>query len=109
MHIHIRTASTWYYCGDGQTIPSPWVQNGTAAMNWTTGYFDIGNIQANQNYDPLAVYARLYNWLDELIGEGSFFSGAYTANTQITGTQYLGMASIPSYGYKVVVYIEESY
>lgn len=105
--VKIKAASTWYYDQTGtQTIPSPWVQNGAAGMNWTSGYFDIGSILANQNYTGLRVYATLFNWLNKTIGSGNLFNGNYTANQSITGSVYLGMAPIANYGYRVVVYFE---
>ncbi len=112
INLKVKQASTWYYDGDGQTIPSPWVQNGSAGMNFTTGYFDIGMIACKQN-KQIKIYARLFNWLDEVIGTGyivgsesSYYS--YSAMEDITGNAYLGMVNIPSYGYRVVVYFEES-
>jgi hypothetical protein len=103
VNIKVKAASEWHYSGDGQTIPSPWTQNGSAGMNWTTGYFDIGMIATNNNYGNLRIIATLYDWLDNVIGSGYIHNGAYTALDDITGSVYLGMASIPAYGYKVII------
>jgi hypothetical protein len=106
VHILIKAASEWHYDGDAQSIPSPWVQNSSAGMNWNTGYFDIGMIVANQGWTNVRVYARLFDWNYNLIGEGEIFDDVYYPLDDITGSAYLGMASIPAYGYHVHVYFE---
>lgn len=104
VNIKVKAASEWHYSGDGQTIPSPWVQNGSAGMNWNTGYFDIGSIATNNNYgSSFRIVATLYDWSNDVIGSDEIYSGAYTALDDITGSVYLGMATIPAYGYSVVV------
>jgi hypothetical protein len=106
--IKIKTLSTWYYGATGtQTLPSPWTQASSAGMNWTTGYFDIGSIEANATYNNFRVYVTMYNWLNEVVGTADLFNGNYTPYYDITGSVYLGMTNIPNYGYRVVVQFEE--
>lgn len=105
--VKIKAASSWYYDQSGnQTIPLPWVQNGSAGMNWTSGYFNIGSIESGTSVTVLRVYVSLFDWTDTLIGTADLFNGNYTAYYDITGSVYLGLAPIANYGYRVVVYFE---
>lgn len=106
VNIKVKDLSEWHYDGDGTTIPSPWVQNGSAGMNYTTGYFDIGSIARNNNYTNLKIYARLFDWTWSYINEGVIYNTSYTALDDVTGSAYVGMSSIPAYGYHIVVYFE---
>jgi hypothetical protein len=102
--VKIKQFSEWHYDGDAQTIPSPWVQNGTAGLNLTTGYFDIGMIARNNNYTNLKITAKLFDWEYTLIGEDDIYDAAYTALDDITGSVYLGLDPIVAYGYHAIVY-----
>lgn len=90
---------------------SPWsITSGQSlTMNWSTGYATIPSYMSSTNsYTEINITIQLTDWTGAVIGEDTIFSGAYTAGQQISGTWYLGMINIPSYGYKVTVYIEES-
>ncbi len=108
INLKVKVAIEWHYDETGtQTIPSPWTQNGTAGMNWTTGYFDIGMIATNNNYTNLKIYARLFNWEYTQVGSDAvIYNTSYTALDDITGSASVGMTDIPAYGYHVIVYFE---
>jgi len=107
VHIKVKTATVLYY-----SLPSPWVQEGSEGMNWTTGYFDIGMIACNQN-KTIKIFAQLFDWTSTEIGIGYIVGDAdnyysYSAMEDLTGSVYLGMTNIPAYGYSVSVSFEES-
>lgn len=107
--VKILSASFWYYDTTGTTtIPSPWIQNGSAGMNWSTGYMSIGSIYANTSYSQIKIYANLFNSNNQLVGSGTWLDGSYSAYQSVSGSVYMGMTNIPTNGYRVTVYFEES-
>jgi hypothetical protein len=104
--VKVKQISEWRYDGDGHNVPAPWVQLGGDGMNWNTGYFNIGVIMSNQGFDNVKIYARLFDWNYNLIGEGEIYNDVSYPMTEISGSAYLGMQSIPSHGYHVNVYFE---
>ena len=106
VNIKVKLPDTVTYSSTGtQQPPSPWVNNnGDLGMNWTTGIVTIGyDLQTNNTYVNVQFQATLYNWLNEVIGQGDIFNDAYNPLDSVYGSVYLGMASIPAYGYRVVV------
>lgn len=109
--VKVKQPSSVYYSSTGtQQPPSPWTNNnGALTMNWNTGYCTIGyDLETNNTYSNVRFTATLYNWLDTVIGSGDIFNAGYNPLDSVYGSIYLGMASIPAYGYKVVVDIAYS-
>lgn len=108
VNIKIKLPSEVYYADtEDDEPPSPWVNNdGPLGMNWTTGIVTIGyDLQTNNTYVNVQFQATLYNWLNEVIGQGDIFNDAYNPLDSVSGSVDLGMASIPAFGYRVVVEI----
>lgn len=100
--VKIKPASYYYWDATGNTtVPSPWGVYGGIGMNWSTGYFTIGQMMCGNNYSHVRVTAYLFDWLDNLIGSYTFWDGIYYPMDEITGSGYLGMTSIPTHGYRV--------
>ena len=106
INIKVKLPSSVYYSSTGTAEPpAPWVNNdGPLGMNWSTGIVTIGyDLETNNTYTNVQFQATLYNWLDEVIGQGDIFNAAYNPLDSVYGSVDLGMASIPAYGYRVVV------
>ena len=111
VNIKVKAASTVYYSSTGTTQPpSPWVNNdGPLGMNWSTGYVTIGyDLQRNDSFTNVTFTATLRNWLGTTIGSGDIFNDVYYALDSVSGSAYLGMTSIPAFGYTVTVDIYET-
>lgn len=134
-NVHVKVAGTWLpdavswikeygiweQCGGvpsfweflkngltaGHTIPEPWIQAGTASMNWTTGYFDIGSISSPYSFININVSVELFGPYLSRIGFNTIYNAGYTASDNIIGSVYLDMTDIPVNGYKVVCTIDE--
>lgn len=105
--IYIKDATEWHYEGDGQTIPSPWTQNGAAGVNLTTGNFNLGSISGSVSYTNVKIQAKLYDWTYSLIGTAILYNDAYTAYDDIySGDVYLGLNPIAAYGYHIIISFE---
>jgi hypothetical protein len=108
VNIKVKLPDTVTYSATGtQQPPAPWVNNnGDLGMNWTTGVVTIGyDLQTNNTYVNVQFQATLYNWLDEVIGQGDIFNDAYNPLDSVYGSVDLGMTDIPAFGYRVVVEI----
>lgn len=109
--VMIKYASSWVYTDTNtMNLPSPWVQNGAAAMNWTTGVFNIGSI-ARITACNVRIKVRLINWLDQLVASGYIIGDAsnYYSYDPMDGIDITGSVDLGNdlnWGYKVYVDFE---